>query len=582
MKTFRKIFAMLSPAERKSAIFVLGLTIVGAILETLGVGVVVPAIALLVGTDLSTKPRFAPWLERLGHPTQVQLAQDGMLALVAIYLVKTAYLVFLVWQQAKYSNTVQTNLSQRLFTIYLRQPYTFHLQRNSAELVHNISGEVGLLALALTNVMLLMTEGLALVAIGLLLLMVEPVGTLIVFVILGTAGWGFYRSIRTHIGRWGIARQQHGLSAGRHLMQGLGGVKEVILLGREDDFLAQYRLHHAELARVSYLQATMQQLPRLWLELLGLIGIVALVLTQLSRGVELRSIVPTLALFAAAAFRLMPSVNRMLGAVQALRYSLPSIEALSHEFALPAPEPRRTGIPMGLTNEIHIDGVTHIYRNTAVPALSDISLTIKRGETVGFIGPSGSGKSTLVDVVLGLLAPAAGKVTVDGRNVNTNMRGWQDQIGYVSQHIYLTDESLVRNVAFGIPLEQIDMTAVKRALRAAQLEEFIATLPKGMDTVVGERGVRLSGGQRQRIGIARALYHDPAVLVLDEATSALDGATERGVMQAVDAFRGSKTILIVAHRLSTVELCDRLFRLNHGRLVEQGTPADILHVPRVV
>ena len=227
-------------------------------------------------------------------------------------------------------------------------------------------------------------------------------------------------------------------------------------------------------------------------------------------------------------------------------------------------------------NEIRVTNVSFAYAGANSPALNNLSFSVGKGESIGLIGPSGSGKSTAIDVILGLLTPASGSVSVDGVDIQEELRRWQNQIGYVPQAIYLSDESLLRNVAFGIAAELIDPEAVDRAIRAAQLEEFVAGLPNGLETVVGERGVRLSGGQRQRIGIARALYHDPAVLVLDEATSALDSATERGVMEAVEALHGSKTILIVAHRLSTVENCDRILRLHEGHLVAEGPPGTLL------
>jgi ABC-type multidrug transport system fused ATPase/permease subunit len=275
----------------------------------------------------------------------------------------------------------------------------------------------------------------------------------------------------------------------------------------------------------------------------------------------------------------MPSVNRVLGAVQSLRYGLPVIDVLYEEIMLGAPAPADgASAATRLCEQIQLVGVTYQYPTAATPALHGISLTIRCGESVGVIGASGSGKSTLVDVVLGLLTPTVGTVRVDGQSTQRNLRGWQDQVGYVPQSVFLTDDTLRRNVAFGLPDDQIDDAAVRRAIRTAQLEDFVASLPNGLETLVGERGVRLSGGQRQRIGIARALYHEPPVLVLDEATSALDVETEQSVMQAVSALHGSKTILIVAHRLSTVAQCDRLYRLEQGRIVAEGEPAEMLQV----
>jgi ABC-type multidrug transport system fused ATPase/permease subunit len=276
-------------------------------------------------------------------------------------------------------------------------------------------------------------------------------------------------------------------------------------------------------------------------------------------------------LFAAAAFRIMPSVNRVLGAVQSLRYGLPVIDVLHAELNLVTPKvaaPQSPAAPFCASLEL--SQITYTYPLAAEPALKDISLTIRVGESVGFIGESGAGKSTLVDILLGLLNSDMGNVRVDGQDIQSNLRNWQDQIGYVPQLIFLTDDTLRRNVAYGLPAEQIDEAAVWRSISSAQLEQFVNELPLGLDTLVGERGVRLSGGQRQRIGIARALYHNPAVLVLDEATSALDVTTERGVMDAVRSLRGGKTLIIVAHRLSTLEHCDHLFRLKRGRLVAEG------------
>jgi ABC-type multidrug transport system fused ATPase/permease subunit len=390
---------------------------------------------------------------------------------------------------------------------------------------------------------------------------------------MGLAAWVFYRLSRTHLLRWGRARQHHEGLRIQHLQQGLGGAKDVKLLGREEDFFAQYRIHNEGTATVQQHLSTLQQLPRLWLELLGAVGLASLVLVMIAQGKPLAALLPTLGLFGVAAFRLMPSVGRMMASLQVMRYNLPVVDTLHRELGIidtSAPF-RHDSQPLRFNGALVLDRVGFNYPNTDTAAISGVSLSIARGTSVGFVGGSGAGKSTLVDVILGLLTPATGRVAVDGIDIQTNLRGWQDQIGYVPQSIYLTDDTLRRNVAFGLPDDQVDASAVSRALKAAQLDEFVSDLPAGLETVVGERGVRLSGGQRQRIGIARALYHDPPVLVLDEATSSLDTANEQGVMAAVNALHGDKTLIIVAHRLSTVARCDRLFRLEHGRLVEEGS-----------
>ena len=569
LSTARKIWSLLTSAEQRTAVVLLGLMFIGMVLEALGIGLVIPAIALLTQSDFARNyPAFQSVLQSLGNPSQQSLVIGGMLILVGAYLIKVLFLAYLAWRQMRFAFGVQAQLSQRLFTVYLCQPYTFHLQRNSAQLIRNVTSEVGMFSgNVVQSGMVLIAESLVLVGLCCLLLIVEPLGALTVVSVLGTAAWGFYRLTHKRIARWGESRQYHEGLRIQHLQQGLGGAKDVKLLGRETDFLDQYRVHNAQSARAGQLQATLQQLPRLWLELLAVSGLAILVISMLVQNRALEAVLPTLGLFAAAAFRLIPSVNRVLAAVQSLRYVLPVIDILHSELKLDSPEVADThSLVTPFRAAVELSQVTYAYPGTAEPALKDISLTIQRGESVGFVGASGAGKSTLVDILLGLFTPDTGEVRVDGKDIQANLRNWQDQIGYVPQTIYLTDDTLRRNVAFGLPNEQIDDAAVQRAIQAAQLKDFVASLPDGLETLVGERGIRLSGGQRQRIGIARALYHDPAVLVLDEATSSLDTATERGVMQAVTALQGSKTILIVAHRLSTVEHCDRLYRLEQGKM----------------
>jgi len=578
--TYSKSYNLLTLSERRGALVLFALMIVGMILETLGIGLIIPVLTLMMQVDLVSKyPAVASILNFMGNPSQKELVAAAMLGLMGIYLVKNLFLAFLVWKQMHFAWEVQANVSQRLFTIYLQQPYMFHLQRNSAQLVRNVTGEVYIFKDVLSSTLMLFAELLVLTGITTLLFLVEPIGALIVIVILAGVAWSFHRVTRERISRWGVERQHHDGLRIQHLQQGLGGAKDVKLLGRESDFLMQFHTHNIKSARVSKLQATIQSFPRLIFELIAVTGLVILVFVMLMQGRDMTSIIPTVGLFAAAAFRLMPSINRVLNSVQTLRYSLPVVNTLYEEINLTAPEPanQQTHNSEVFNNELSLTNITYHYpEGTTLPALDGISIKIRKGESVGFIGSSGSGKSTLIDVILGLLTPSAGHVKVDGHDIQLALRQWQDQIGYISQTIYLTDDTFRRNIAFGLSDEEIDDRAVKLAIQAAQLEDFVSSLPAGIETIVGERGIRISGGQRQRIGIARALYHDPDVLVLDEATSALDTATENYVMQAVMALHGKKTIIIVAHRLSTVEHCDRLYRLDQGRIVEEGAPAEII------
>jgi ABC-type multidrug transport system fused ATPase/permease subunit len=578
MSHIKAILAILSPAERRRALRLLGLMFVGMIAETLGIGLVVPAIALFMQDNIGASyPKLAPLLGFLGSPSKIQLIAGGMLVFVLVYLFKNLFLGYLAWKQNKFNVEVLVNLSRRLFTLYLRQPYAFHLQRNSSELIRNIVNEVGyFLSTGLNSAMILITESLVLIGIVILLIAMEPVGAIGLFLTIGGAGFFFQKLTRNRVSRWGKIRQSHDGLRIKQVQQGLGGVKDVLLLGRETDFLNQYDLHNRAQAEASLKMSILQAMPRLWLEVMAVTSIAVLVLLMIAQGRGTDAIIPVLALFGAAAFRLLPSIGKILGAAQSVRFGDSVLEMLKSELRLELPQQNFSQDHPRMAGNIELQDISFTYASAATPALNHVSLAIREGETVGFIGPSGSGKSSLIDVILGLLQPDSGEVRVNAKPIRENLRGWQNHIGYVPQAIFLTDDTLRRNIAFGLHDDKIDDIAVTRAIESARLAEFIRFLPEGLETIVGERGVRLSGGQRQRIGIARALYHDPEMIVLDEATSALDGSTESEVMDAIDALKGSKTVIIVAHRLSTVENCDRIFRLEAGKLVESGTPAEIL------
>jgi ABC-type multidrug transport system fused ATPase/permease subunit len=577
--SIRKALRIFTPRQKRTGLWIVALAFIGMILEILGTALVVPVLSLTEHSDWRTQyPALAPWLARAGNPSNERLILWSVIALVVVFVVKTSFLVYYYWEESRFVFGFQAELSQRLFTTYLRQPYPFHLQRNSAILLRNTINEVSNFNVVLSQGTTLITEGLVLTGMSVLLISLEPFGALVVLVMLGGTSFLFHLATRKHLFRWGKARQRHEGMRIKHLQEGLGSIKDVKLLGREEDFLAQYHLHNILSTDAARHHNTLKQLPRLWLEMLIVAGIAALVFSLLANGRTIVSIVPVLGLFGAAAFRLMPSANRLSSAVQSLKYGMPVVHVLYDELALDAPAPRDANRQpaAAFQDAITITDVKFTYAGAARPALNGITLVVKRGECVGLIGPSGSGKSTLVDVLLGLLPNDSGVIAIDGKPIDTILRAWQDQIGYVPQSIYLTDDTLRRNVAFGVPDERIDDGAVRRAISAARLDEFVAAQPDGLNSVVGERGVRISGGQRQRVGIARALYHDPAVLVLDEATSALDAVTETEVMQAVMEMHGSKTILIVAHRLSTVQRCDRLYRIECGRVADQGVPSEML------
>lgn len=572
MNVFDKIRVLLTPAESKSAWLLLFLMLLGMILETLSIGLVVPLLAVVVSDDLYIMGSAVyPILQFLGSPSKSQLIVMVMIGFISIYLVKNMFLAFLTWRQINFAHNFQVNLSQRLFALYLKQPYAFHLQRNSSQLMRNVIGEVGLISNAISNSMAIFSEGIVLIAVICLLLTIEPLGASIVIFFISVTGFLYYTVTKAKITKWGVSRQFHDFLRLQHLRQGLGGVKEVKLLGRESGFLKDFHEHNLAVSYVSRLQATLQQFPRLIFELVAVFGLATLVISMLNQQYEIASIVPMLGLFAAAAFRLMPSANRFLAAQQALRYAAPAVNTIYQEILLSEPSStHKMNKTYQFKHQISLINIKFSYDNSKTIVVNDLSMEIKKGDSIGLIGPSGSGKSTLVDLFLGLLSPDSGRILVDGLDVIEDMRQWQNQIGYVPQAIFLSDDTLRRNVAFGLPNEQIDDDAVKHAIKAAQLDAFVESLVDGLETKVGERGVRLSGGQRQRIGIARALYHNPSILVFDEATSALDTDTEKLVMKTITALQGDKTIIIVAHRLTTVKDCNKVYIMENGNLVEKS------------
>ncbi|MDP3667901.1 MAG: ABC transporter ATP-binding protein [Sediminibacterium sp.] len=569
-----KLRYLLSHKQKRQLLVLSVLLLVGMLFEMASLGILIPALGLMLKSNIGEEfPILRPLLKTLGNPTQVQLVLWGMSILVFVYLIKAIFLIFLSWRQSKFSFDLSADMSKELFFGYLRQPYTFHLQRNSAELLRNIQSEINQFTNVSMAVISLTLEFSVVMGVAFILIIAEPLGAIVVTSILALAAFVFHRITKNKLIEWGERRQIHVGLSNQHLLQGLGGVKDIKLMGREDYFLDEFSTHMDELAKVQVRMTTLSLIPRLYLELLAVAGLAGLIVTMVIQNKPLDLLLPILGVFVAAAFRMIPSVNRIMGAVQSIRYTEPVVNVLYDEFKLNNDSRVLVGsqpiVKLYFNNRLQIKELDFHYLNANKKALDRVSFEIKKGESIGFIGPSGSGKSTLVDAILGLLAPDKGEILVDGYDIQKNLRGWQDQIGYVPQSIYLTDDTLRRNVAFGIPDDQIDNTAVERAINAAQLVEFVESLSDGLETFVGERGVRLSGGQRQRIGIARALYHDPAVLVLDEATSALDSATERSVMEAVSALQGDKTILIVAHRLSTLENCDKIYKINNGKILDQ-------------
>jgi ATP-binding cassette, subfamily B, bacterial PglK len=578
MTSFKKFWIMLTPPQRRAGIILLGLMLIGMALETLGIGLILPILGLMAKGDLSSYPFLKPWLDRLGNPHHEHLVLYSLIMLVGIYGIKVTVIAFLNWRQAAFLSGMKASLSMRLFTGYLHQPYAFHLQRNSAELIRNAISQVAQFTSTTTNAMTLIAESLVLFGVVSLMIYMEPVGSVFVTGLFTLVSWAFYSFNKKRLEKWGNEFQLHEALRIQYLQEGLGASKDVKLLGREKEFLNRYGFHSLNSARIEKWLLFLQGLPRLMFEFLTVSGIALIVLIMIiPENKPMDSLVPTLGLFAACAFRLMPSVNRIMSSINGMRFNWPVFRNLYDEFSLFAEcASTKKYLPLNFKKSLVLEDVSFSYESMKVFALKNTSISIGKGMSVGFIGSTGAGKSTLVDIVLGLLAPVSGVIKVDGVDIQTNLRGWQDHIGYVPQSIFLTDDTIRHNIAFGISHSQIEESVIWSSLRAAQLEQFVKGLPEGINTKIGEAGVRLSGGQRQRIGIARALYHNPSVLVLDEATSALDNATESDFMKAVSSLKRDKTLIIVAHRLTTVEHCDYLFRLENGEIVEEGKVSKLL------
>ncbi len=557
---------------RKQTFAILALTLVGTILETAGIGLVIPAIALMADPNIAEKyPVFAPLLEGLGNPSHAELVIYGVILLLGAYVIKALYLAFLSLKQSDYIYAIKAHLSQNLFERYIRAPYEFHLQQNSGYLIRNISTEVEQLVIrVLIPGVLLTTELMVIAAIAALLFIIEPVGALLLFVVMGLAIYGFQHITKNKLKKWGIERQRHEGYRIQKAQEGLGGIKNAKLSGKETHFIDAYSKHSLNASLVEGKQYALSNLPRLWLETVGVLGLTVLVIVALQNATNPTDVMPIIGLFAASAFRVLPSANRILYSIQSLKYADSVIILIMKELALEQESASQEDPSFKFNQQVELKNVSYAYPNASSNSLNNVSFAIKKGESVGLIGTSGAGKSTLIDVLLGLVRPSSGGVFVDGININQNLRTWQRHIGYVQQSIFLTDETLRRNIAFGLDDDEIDDGQVMQAVKAAQLEGFVNELSEGINTCVGERGVRLSGGQQQRIGIARALYHNPPVLIFDEATSALDNETEAGVMESIRSLKGTRTMIIIAHRLSTVEHCDKVIKLERGQIVKKN------------
>jgi len=499
------------------------------------------------------------------------------------FVLKNSFMVFYKYFSTSFIFGLYTRLGDKLFRTYMHAPYTFHLGRNSSRLLRNVTQETQLLVVQFLFPFLKFLMDIGIVSgILILLLLVEPVMTFIVFGVLGGGSMLFMRILRSRIKKYGKQEQQYRGEMIQSVNEGLGGLKDVKVMSRTPFFTEKFRSDLSKTSNAFRFKEFIGQIIIPSVETFAVLGMLAIALFLLWQGRDLQSIIPLLALFITATARLMPAFKKTIQHYTILKYHSyvvdPVYDDLTYVESEEGAQADGTEIqPLEWKDKMEFRDVSYSYpESDGEKALDEVNLTIKKGEVIGFVGSSGAGKTTIVDVLLGLLKPDSGSVYADGKDIFSHLKAWQRNVGYIPQGIFLSDATIRENIAFGIPPELIDEERIRSAVKSAYMEEYVNQLPKGLDTVIGEAGVRLSGGQRQRIGIARALYHDPEILIMDEATSALDNQTERYVMESVEQLKKERTIIMIAHRLSTVRNADKLFLMNRGRIEASGTYDQLL------
>ena len=573
---YKKLSYIFSKRDKYKIALLLCIMVAGSFLELLGVAVFQPFVNIIMMPDsIQENPYLARIYQMFGCSTTESFLTVVALGIIVIYVVKNVYL----WVEQdlilKFTYGVQQKLSTRLLTTYLAEPYTFHLNKNIAELQRSMQEDTTMFTQVLMHTLQLIAEVVVCVVLGVYLFSVSNsitvviVGLLILCVILFTK---LTKRFTEELGKQG---QIYKGKLYQWVNQSLGGVKEVKVLNREEFFTSSYKKYYRLYIKGVRINRLLSITPKYMVEAVCMTGLLIAIIIKLNFGHgELENFIPQLATFAVAAFRLLPSVGRINEHVNNILYAVPSVDLIYGDLKgiedYQEEKGEEEGREWNFERAISAKHVTYAYPNTDTNVLEDANCVIPKGKTVAFIGSSGAGKTTMADIILGLLAPQRGKILVDDIDIFKNLTMWHHQIGYIPQVIYLSDDTIRNNIAFGIHEDQINEEAVKTALKKAQLAEFVDTLPDGLDTIVGDRGVRLSGGQRQRIGIARALYHDPEILVLDEATSALDNETETAVMEAIESLQGSKTMIIIAHRLTTIQNADIIYEVGDGKVTERS------------
>lgn len=574
---YKKLNYIFTNKDRVKIVFLLFIILFGSALELIGVAIFQPFVDVIMNPSTIENNWFLSWIQKTLNIYDVKQFLTALaFGIIAIYVIKNVFIWFEQNYILKFSYGIQEKLSTRLLSTYLDEPYTFHLNHNVAVLQRSMQEDTGLFAQVLTHTLQLITEIVVCLVLGIYLFDVSHSITIAVVGLMLVCLLVFTKITKNFSRSLGHEAQVYKGKLYQWVNQSLGGVKEVKVLNREEFFVSSYNKYYKLYIKGLRLNKLIGMTPKYLVEALCMTGMLIAIVIKLNFGQrdDITSFIPQISVFAVAAFRLMPSVGRINEHINNILYAGPSVDLIYDDLKsiedYQASHQQDEEKDWSFTKEIKVKDICYAYPDSDTNVLNHANCVIPKGKTVALIGSSGAGKTTLADVILGLLRPQYGHIYADDLDVFKNLNLWHHKIGYIPQVIYLSDDTIKNNVAFGIAEDLVDEEAVKKALDQAQLLEFVEGLPEGMDTFVGDRGVRLSGGQRQRIGIARALYHNPEILVLDEATSALDNDTENAVMEAIDSLQGTKTMLIIAHRLTTIKNADVIYEVADGQVIERA------------
>jgi len=574
MSVIKKVMYIFDKRQKVRLFQLFILILLGTVLETIGVTAIVPFISAIMYPNKILNNKYTSYIYNLFRMEDVlQMVIFLAISIIIVYILKNLYLVLMYRAQYKFVYNNQRRLANKLMSCYLSQPYSFHLKHNSAELIHNITQDVDTFFTTVLQGITLVIDCTVCFSLVVLLFLVDKTITISISLILIIFIVAFYKAYRKKIKAYGEERRQYATAITKCIQQAFGGIKEIKVLGRSNFFSHAYDMQYRHIANAKANVASYSMVPKPLIETLCIAGLMGVISIKIARGVDLEYFVPTLSVFALAVIRILPSSSRIATNLSNIMFGWTSIDAIYDDLRSVEElqrEQKNREVDNDIEeilfrNQLKISDLYFRYNETDKYVLEDAEIIIPKNSSVAFVGSSGAGKTTLADVILGVLEYERGEVRVDGRIIDVTSRSWQKKIGYIPQSIYVMDDTIRRNVAFALEDEEIDDDKVWRALKDAQLIDFVQSLELGLDTVIGEWGARVSGGQRQRIGIARALYNDPEILILDEATSALDSETEKAVMESIDALNGKKTMIIIAHRLSTIQNCQYVYKIEGGK-----------------